>query len=143
MTEDCSTRVEVIEEVTRKVEVFRGPQGPKGDPGVPGAALPETKITIGTTATGIADAVAIATSVSVRWLLTITDNVTGEQTHSEIWAGHDGTNAAHVRYGIFSATTPVPHTVAVAIVGANLELQVTNNSANTATSRAVRISTTT
>lgn len=139
----CSTRVEIVETPTVKVEVFRGPQGPKGDPGGGGGGLTETKITIATTLTGIADSLPLAANPSVKWLLTITDNTTGEQTHSEIWAGHDGSVASHIRYGIFSAATPVPHTVAVVIVGANMELQVTNNSANTVTSRAVRIPTST
>lgn len=144
MSDDCVTRVEVVEEVTTKVVVYRGPQGPKGDKGDPGGGGGggvQVKITIATTLTGISDSVPLATVPSARWLLTITDNTTGEQTHSEIWAGHDGTVVSWTRYGIFSAVTPVPHTVAVVIVGANMELQVTNNSANTITSRAVRFAT--
>lgn len=135
-----TTRVEVVEEITRKVEVFRGPQGADGKDG---AGITETKIAIATTLTGIADSVPLSTIRAVKWTLTVTDTTTGEQSHSEIWAGHDGVVAAHTRYGIFSATTAVPHTVAVVIVGGNMELQVTNNSANTITSRAVRIQTST
>ena len=133
-----TTRVEVVEEITVKVEVFRGPSGADGKDG---AGVSENKITISASATGVADQYAIATGPSAKWLLTITDNVTGDQTISEIWAANDGTTAAHTRYGINSIGTPVPHTVVVVILGGNMELQVTNNSANPITSRAVRLST--
>ena len=96
-------------------------------------------VTIASAATGVADSIPIASGPSARWMLTITDNITGDQTLSEIWAGNDGTLVAHTRYGINSIGTPVPHTVDVFIVGGSMELQVTNTGGNTVTSRAVRI----
>jgi len=133
-----TTRVEVVEEITVKVEVFRGPSGADGKDG---AGITENKITIASAATGVADSIPIALGPSARWHLTITDNVTGDQTQSEIWAGNDGTLVGHTRYGIFSIGGVVPHTVAVVIIAASMELQVTNTGGNTITSRAVRIST--
>jgi len=135
-----TTRVEVVEEITRKVEVFRGPSGADG---ADGAGITENKITIATTATGVADSVPIATGPATRWLLTVTDNVTGDQTQSEVWAGNDGTLVGHTRYGIFTIGTPVPHDVDVVILAGSMELRVTNNALNTVTSRAVRIQTST
>jgi len=133
-----TTRVEVVEEITVKVEVFRGPSGADGKDG---AGISENKITIASAAVGVADSIPIAFGPSARWLLTITDNVTGNQTQSEIWAGNDGTLVGHTRYGIFSIGAAVPHTVAVVIIAASMELQVTNTGGNTITSRAVRLST--
>lgn len=133
-----TTRVEIIEEVTVRVEVFRGPQGPAGKDGT---GITETKITIASAATGVADSIPIASGPSARWLLTITDDVTGNQTQSEIWAGNDGTLVGHTRYGIFSIGGVVPHTVDVLIIAASMELQVTNTGGNSVTSRAVRIPT--
>lgn len=131
-----TTRVEIVEEITVKVEVFRGPSGADGKDG---AGVSQNKITIASAATGVADSIPIASGPSARWMLTITDNITGDQTLSEIWAGNDGTLVAHTRYGINSIGTPVPHTVDVLIVGGSMELQVTNTGGNTVTSRAVRI----
>ncbi len=131
-----TTRVEVVEEITVKVEVFRGPQGADGKDG---AGVSQNKITIAASATGVADSIAIALGPSARWHLTITDNVTGDQTQSEIWAGNDGTLVGHTRYGIFSIGGVVPHTVDVVIIAASMELQVANTGGNTVTSRAVRI----
>lgn len=131
-----TTRVEVVEEITVKVEVFRGPSGADGKDG---AGISENKITIASAATGVADSIPIASGPSARWHLTITDDVTGDQTQSEIWAGNDGTLVGHTRYGIFSIGGVVLHTVDVLIVGGSMELQVTNTGGNTITSRAVRI----
>lgn len=144
-----STLVEVVEEITVRVEVFRGPQGPagpagpvgpQGPPGPQGpSGLTQNKITIASAATGVADSVPIASGPAVRWMLTITDDVTGDQTQSEIWAGNDGTLVGHTRYGIFSIGAVVPHTVAVVIVATSMELQVTNTGGNTVTSRAAQL----
>ena len=146
---DCEVRVEIIEDPTVRVEVFRGPQGPAGPagpvgppgpPGPPGpSGLTQTKISIASAATGVSDSIPIASGPSAKWLLTITDDVTGDQTQSEIWAGNDGTLVGHTRYGIFSIGAVVPHTVAVVIIAANMELQVTNTGGNTVTSRAARL----
>ncbi len=120
-----TTRVEVVEEITVRVEVFRGPQGPAGPAGPAGpigppgptgpSGLTQNKITIAAAATGVADSIPIASGPSARWMLTITDDVTGDQTQSEIWAGNDGTLVGHTRYGIFSIGGVVPHTVDVLI----------------------------
>ncbi len=131
-----TTRVEIVEEITVKVEVFRGPQGADGKDG---AGVSQNKITIAAAATGVADSVAVALGPSAKWLLTITDNVTGDQTLSEIWAGNDGTLVAHTRYGINSIGAAVPHTVDVVILAGSMELRVANTGGNTVTSRAVRI----
>jgi hypothetical protein len=131
-----TTRVEVVEEITVKVEVFRGPQGADGKDG---AGVSQNKITIAAAATGVADSIPIVSGPAAKWLLTITDNVTGDQTLSEIWAGNDGTLVAHTRYGINSIGAAVPHTVDVVILAGSMELRVTNTGGNTVTSRAVRI----
>lgn len=139
MSDDCVTVVEVVEKVV-KVEIPRGPQGPVGPQGPAGVGLVESKVTITPASTVIADSVPIGTFQSAKWLLTVTDGSLN-QTQSEIWAGHDGSAAAHTRYAIFSAGGAVAHTVDVALVAGSLELQVTNNTGANITARAVRLGT--
>lgn len=67
--------------------------------------------------------------LSVKWLVSITDTITGETMGVQVFATHrNGTLPAHTTYSIIGDLLGV--VINVAIVGTDIVLQATNNSVN-------------
>ena len=86
------------------------------------------------------DSVVLATIRSVKWLVTITDSVAGDYKTYEVLAVHNGTTALYSVYGIVGDSISV--FTNVVINGANMELELTNNSTNNLDIKVQRIATT-
>ena len=78
--------------------------------------------------TDVVDSYDITEVRSVKWLITVSDFTSNLFQSLEVLAIHDGTNVLHSTYGITGDT--IDFDIGVAIVTGNLELSVTNNSAN-------------
>lgn len=87
------------------------------------------------------DSVVIATNTAVKWIVTIKDTTTNEVLVQEIMAMYKTStaSASHSRYGLIG--DKLPHSVDVVTTGggANLELRITNLSANQYSIDIVRI----
>ena len=110
--------------------LLRAPQG--------GASsdLVTSSVVIPTTATGTVDSVA-STSLAVKWFVSVENNTTTENAAYEIYAQNRGGTVSWNRSSTLG--DEIDHDIVVAISGPNLELQITNNEANSITVRAVRI----
>lgn len=119
----------------------QGPAGVDGVDGIDGTGAVEISAgPILPAATLVVDSVAIATYRSVKWIVTLTDSVAGSYKSYEVLAIHNGTTALHTVYGRIG--DPIDATTEVAVVGASLELQITNNNVNNIDIKAQRIVTT-
>ena len=111
-------------------------QGPAGLPGI----LQVNTGPVAPAATQIADAVAIATFRSVKWLVTLKDSVGVLFKFYEVIAIHDGTTPKHSVYGLIGDTISV--VTDVDILAGDIQLNITNNSANSIDISVMRIVTT-
>ncbi len=117
------TTVEILSPVTDILTI--GIQGPQGVPGVSA----QNQIDSGpfaVSATGVADSILIALIRSVKWVVTVIDNVNSKYAVYEVFGWHNGVIATHSRYGHQGSLKDLVD-VAVVINGAAMELKVTNN----------------
>lgn len=115
-------------------------QGPPGTPGLDGTGVVAlTPVVVAPAATEPVDFLAINTYRSVKWIVTITDSVGSFYKSYEVLAVHNGTTALYTVYGKIG--DPIDVTTEVAINGASLELQITNNSSNSITVDGQRLAT--
>jgi len=128
----------VIVTPDEKVVIVACEQGPAGQDGV--GALQIDTGPVAPAATQVADAVAILTYRSVKWLVTIKDQVAGTFKFYEVIAIHNDTVPAHSVFGLIGDTISV--ITDVDILAGFIRLKITNNSANSIAISAVRIATT-
>ena len=115
-------------------------QGPPGTPGLDGTGVVAlTPVVIIPAATEPVDFLSIATYRSSKWVVTITDSVGSFYKSYEVLAVHNGTTALFTVYAKIG--DPIDVTTEVTINGANLELQITNNSSNSITVDGQRVAT--
>jgi hypothetical protein len=88
-----------------------------------------SQVGLATTQTAVIDSYDITQVRSVKWLITVSDLTSTLFQSLEVLAIHDGVNVLHSEYGVTG--DDITFDVNVNIVTGNLELQVTNNSANT------------
>jgi len=115
--------------------------GPPGQNGLDGFGI--LQIDSGPVANGAtvnADAVAIATFRSAKWLVTIKDETAGTYRFYEVIAVHNGTIALYSVYGKVGAIISV--FTDVTIVAGFMRLEITNNSTNSIDISVMRIVTT-
>lgn len=93
------------------------------------AAVPIEPIQVVTLSTTVISSVPIADVRSVKWVITITNLVGPNYKTSEVLALHDGVTATHTEYGIIG--DDIDCTVDVTVSLGNMELQLTNNTAQT------------
>ncbi len=160
---DCDNVV-LIEEIKTAVIVTPNPevvivaceQGPAGQDGADGVngidgadgadgldGVGVVEVSSGPISNGntvVADSVVAATIRSVKWLVTITDSVAGDYKTYEVLGVHNGTTALYSVYGIVGDSISV--FTNVVINGANMELELTNNSTNDLDIKVQRIATT-
>ena len=116
-------------------------QGPAGAPGLDGAGVVE--VASGPVPVGdpvVADSIAISLYRSAKWIITVTDSAGGEYKTYEVLAIHKTTTALYSVYSIVGDKISV--FTDVSIVGANLELEITNNHSNPIDIKVQRIATT-
>lgn len=95
-----------------------------------GGGQVQTNVTIiAPTNTEVVDLFATASSRTAKWIVVVTEEVTGNTQAYEVLALHkDGLTSTHNRSGIIG--DPIDHVVNVLIVGTDLTLQITNNESN-------------
>jgi len=99
-----------------------------------------SSVVVGPSATEIIDAVDANLYRTMKWIVTLINNITDETRSYEILATHRaGTNPTYTLYAKIGDN--VAHTEDVVITGTDLELKITNNEAVDITVDAVRIST--
>lgn len=145
---DCNNAVLVTETPTTVIDTTEPvvilvtcEQGPAGADGADGTGIIE--VVSGPVSNGnmvVADSVAIATYRSVKWIVTITDSTAGDYKSYEVMAVHNDSTTLFTVYGIVGDTISV--FTNVVINGSNLEIEITNNSANPIDIKVQRIATT-
>jgi len=129
-------KLAVIVQADEEVVIVACEQGPAGAPGI----LQVNTGPVAPAATEVADAVAIATFRSVKWLVTLKDSVGGLFKFYEVIAIHDDTISRHSVYGLIGDTISVVNDVD--ILAGFIRLNITNNSANSIDISVLRIVTT-
>lgn len=134
-------KIAVVSDVTPVPIVAECKIGPAGANGLDGFGI--LQIDSGPVANGntvTADAVAIATYRSAKWLVTIKDVTGGLYKFYEVIAVHNGTTPLYSVYGKVGDTISV--FTNVTIVAGFLRLELTNNSTNSIDVSVMRIVTT-
>jgi hypothetical protein len=136
-----SGAVEIVEDNTPVPIIAECKIGPSGADGADGFGI--IQIDSGPVANGMtqtADAVAIATYRSAKWLVTIKDVLAGTYKFYEVIAVHNGTVPLYTVYG--KVGDPISIFTNVIIVAGFLRLELTNNSTNPIDISVMRIVTT-
>ncbi|MHA1806202.1 MAG: hypothetical protein ACTSX2_01345 [Candidatus Thorarchaeota archaeon] len=133
--------VSVVSDLTPVPIIAECKIGPPGANGLDGFGI--LQIDSGPVANGntvTADAVAIATYRSAKWLVTIKDETAGTYRFYEVIAVHNGTTPLYSVYGKVGDSISV--FTNVTIVAGFLRLEITNNSTNAINISVMRIVTT-
>lgn len=138
ITEEVQTVI--IEEGPPEFIVSECKQGPAGVDGLDGTGIVEVESgPVLPAGVVVADSIPIATYRSCKWIVTIS-SVSGEFKSYEVLAVHNGSTVLFSVYALIGE--PLSILTTVTIVGPNLELGLTNNTANTVSIKVQRIATT-
>lgn len=135
LRERSTTRV-----VTSLVQGPVGPRGPLGPPGIGDDAV--TQINVGpiyATESAVIDSLDLTTWRSAKWIVTITDAVSGTFKVSEVLGLHRDGESSFSHYGMIGDA--ISCRVQVKVSAGNLELEVENTHPNAIHVSAVRIPT--
>lgn len=138
VTETPTNVIDTTEPVVVLVTCEQGPAGADGADGIGTVEVASGPVSNGNTVT--ADQIQIAVYRSVKWFVTITDAVGLQYKAYEVMAVHNGVTANFSVYSLIGDKLSI--FTDVLVVGAFLEIQLTNNSTNDVTVKIQRIATT-
>ena len=138
VTETPTNVIDTTEPVVVLVTCEQGPAGADGADGIGTVEVASGPVSNGNTVT--ADQIQIAVYRSVKWFVTITDAVGLQYKAYEVMAVHNCVTANFSVYSLIGDKLSI--FTDVLVVGAFLEIQLTNNSTNDVTVKIQRIATT-